>query len=134
MIALTDGPVNQFTADAVAATFGSNTHKEFEMLRQGDVLLVPVDQIPADAKPRKGKDRLILARGEVTGHHHSLVAERGGEIDVLETKAGEVFARIMAAPAREVHQEHAAIEVPPGNYQVVIQREYHPQEIRRVAD
>jgi hypothetical protein len=32
------------------------------------------------------------------------------------------------------HQEHEAIVIPPGKYRSVIQSEYTPQEIKRVAD
>jgi hypothetical protein len=41
------------------------------VIRQGDVCLVRVREIPKDAieQPQKGK-KLILALGEATGHHH----------------------------------------------------------------
>ena len=49
------------------------------IFRQGDVLIRSIDgaALPADAKPepRDGRGRLILAAGEVTGHHHA-VADR----------------------------------------------------------
>lgn len=32
------------------------------------------------------------------------------------------------------HEEHSTIVIPPGNYQVIRQREYHPLEIRQVSD
>lgn len=32
------------------------------------------------------------------------------------------------------HQEHGAIVIAPGSYESIIQREYSPQEIRRVVD
>jgi hypothetical protein len=106
-----------------------------DIYRQGDVLLLRVDSIPAEAKPRKGKGRLILAYGEATGHHHSLVATLDGKVETLETDAGEVFARIMAAPALETHQEHATITIPPGAYKVIRQVEYAPRELpRQVLD
>jgi hypothetical protein len=98
-------------------------------IRQGDVLLVPVESAPDDAKVRKGKSRLTIALGEVTGHHHTLV----GDAELLDTKAGEVFARIMA-PSDLTHQEHATITLEPGIYKYVPQREYFPTEIRRVLD
>lgn len=36
--------------------------------------------------------------------------------------------------AQVVHDEHAPITLPPGNYRVVRQREYAPEQIRQVAD
>jgi hypothetical protein len=42
-------------------------------IRQGDVLLRRVESMPADVKPAKDQERkIILAWGEVTGHHHRI--------------------------------------------------------------
>jgi hypothetical protein len=102
-------------------------------LRQGDILLIRVDEIPKQAKLRKADQRhtgFVLAEGEVTGHHHVL---EGPKVQVLDA-AEQVFARIMA-PATLDHPEHGAITVPPGEYRVVRQREYEPGELpRQVAD
>ena len=98
-------------------------------IRQGDMLLVPVDEFPTDAKVRRGRGRLTIALGEVTGHHHTLV----GDAELLDTKAGEVFARIMS-PSALTHQEHATITLEPGIWKYVPQREYSPEQIRRVLD
>lgn len=106
------------------------------LIRQGDVLLVPVDSIPADARPvGRENGRVILARGEVTGHHHSIAhpdvtlvtAEQADELRMwLQVTAPE--------PVELEHQEHSTLAVPPGLYEVRRQREYSPEEIRRVAD
>ena len=43
------------------------------MVRQGDVLLVPVDAIPEAAKPvARDHGRVVLAYGEATGHAHAI--------------------------------------------------------------
>lgn len=107
--------------------------KKMDLIRQGDVLLVPVREIPADAKPvKRRRGRLILAEGEVTGHHHAIAEP---DVELLETKAHEVFLSVMAAPALLVHEEHATLTIPPGTYRVVRQREYQPRELpRNVAD
>jgi hypothetical protein len=98
--------------------------------RQGDVLL---------RKSRKGKDlkplapvqgRVILAYGEVTGHCHALDAALA---ELFEDKDGRLYLRAEAG-ATLTHEEHAAIALPPGWYEVVRQREYHPEAIRRVSD
>jgi hypothetical protein len=99
------------------------------MYRQGDVLLV---RAPKNAKRGERVEaeagRVILARGEATGHHHSVDAATcelfGGDRPVLVVRE--------AAPL--THQEHGAIEVAPGTYWVVRQREYTPEAIRRVVD
>jgi hypothetical protein len=97
-------------------------------IRQGDVMLVPVNDIPEGAKVRKGKGKLTIAYGEVTGHHHTLV----GDAELLDTKAGEVFARIMG-PAKITHQEHGAIVLDPGVWKYVQQREYVAPELARAV-
>lgn len=100
------------------------------MYRQGDVLLVPVWEIPPDALaiPAVG-GRVILALGESTGHAHAVDARdadflRSGEERYLHVRANTALR----------HEEHAAIPLPKGIYRVVYQREYRPGEIRRVLD
>ena len=106
------------------------------MYRQGDVLLVPIaaDAVPATAvpAPRDRGGRMVLARGEATGHAHvitgpdvALLADRD-DVDML-------FVQIVTK-GRMVHEEHGAISVPPGCYRVVRQREYIPGAYRYVAD
>lgn len=100
------------------------------MYRQGDILIVPVAEAPEGPRQASEHGRLILARGEVTGHHHSVACEAAEVIDAAEG----VFLRIMAATELE-HQEHGSIVLAPGTYRVVRQREYQPGELpRQVAD
>lgn len=106
--------------------------------RQGDVLVRAITQIPAEARDETPKEgRVVLAYGEVTGHAHAFHNSRvryfmdkgsGGA-------APRAFIRVTGdAPANLVHEEHGTIPVPPGDYEVVRQREYSPEEIRQVAD
>jgi hypothetical protein len=105
------------------------------LYRQGDVLLQRVDAIPADAVPVAIQGDVILAWGEVTGHAHRLAPEaikpfaKGG----VWSPTAERFIAVAEATAL-THEEHSRIVLPPGNYRVVQQREYHPSEIRNVAD
>jgi hypothetical protein len=111
-------------------------------VRQGDVLLIPVDdEIPATARHAPRKDgRLILARGEATGHHHSILE---ADVDLFtltdgtDTAAGaDMLLRVRSrAGAVLTHQEHDPIALPPGTYRVRRPREYSPQAAPRlVAD
>lgn len=102
------------------------------MIRQGDVALVAVAEIPSDAteQRRDEGDRVVLAYGEVTGHAHAL-HEPG--VTMLQAANSDVFLRVIE-PSNLVHEEHGRIPVPAGKYRVVRQREYHPEEIRTVAD
>ena len=113
--------------------------KERMPIRQGDVMLVPVDEIPAEARKQRPRRRLVLAEGEATGHHHVLEVDRATKLEEL-LLPGDVaeleqrFVRVLDEAAVLTHQEHATLEIPPGLYEVRRQREYSPEEIRRVAD
>jgi hypothetical protein len=101
--------------------------------RQGDVLIRTVDTIPTGAKKIPVKDRVILAEGEVTGHHHAIAVVDGIQIDAYE-KDGKTYLHIEGGNAVLSHEEHGHITLGPGNYESWIQREYFPEEIRNVAD
>lgn len=101
--------------------------------RQGDVLIIEADGVPAEAAvvDRDGH-RIVLAHGEVTGHAHAIL---DADADLLSiSDQVDRWLRVGASGARVVHEEHATIELPPGTFRVRIQREYAPEEIRRVAD
>ncbi|HEY8723470.1 MAG TPA: hypothetical protein VIL92_06375 [Gaiellaceae bacterium] len=108
-----------------------------EHYRQGDVLLIPIAKIPTNAKSVKHENgRLILARGEVTGHHHSIAKQAGVELVTAEqaTELRMWLTITTGEPVALTHQEHATIMLPPGQYERRIQREYSPEQIRNVAD
>ncbi len=102
-------------------------------IRQGDVYLVPVTRIPAGAQPvaREG-GRVVLAHGEATGHAHAIAAP---EATLLTDTENARFLRIVGSGATLVHEEHAAIEIAPGTYRVVIGREWSADmAARQVVD
>jgi hypothetical protein len=99
--------------------------------RQGDVLIQQVARIPSDAVKQKAKGRIILAHGEATGHHHSVGIDRA---DWWKHGDSEQFLDVKSGGVAVEHQEHAAIELPPGKYRVTRQREYTPEAIRNVQD
>jgi len=105
------------------------------IFRQGDVALVRVTSVPADAKKRaKENGRVILAHGEVTGHAHRV---EGGNAALLDAPDGTVYLTIdeLFGGATVVHEEHATIELKPSAYKVIRQREWtDAQEPRQVAD
>ena len=73
---------------------------------------------------------VILAAGEVTGHHHAMT---DGGVELLEHESKRYLRVPTTADLR--HEEHSTIPVAPGLYEVVIQREYDDvEEWRRVAD
>lgn len=99
-------------------------------LRQGDVFLVQVKELPREAKATKRSKGIVLAEGEVTGHAH--VLERG-RLYITEEEVERRFVEITQTTDL-VHEEHDTISVPSGIYEVRRQREYSPEAIRTVAD
>lgn len=87
-------------------------------------------ELPKDATPLpKTSIGIILAAGEATGHHHRIaVLDREAELFESQT-VEDRFLRIMAASGVEVvHEEHAPILLPPGDYRVRLQREWSDAE------
>jgi hypothetical protein len=105
--------------------------------QHGDVLIRPTDDQLDDILRRPLKvslnggsnDRIVLAKGEATGHAHAIdmsnlpsnvvVTTFGSDwrnnVDLLGIKGGDVVL---------THEEHKPITLPPGNYEVSIVREF----------
>jgi len=104
---------------------GSRVPKFPVMVRQGDVLLVPVDAIPDGATPvARDRGRVVLAYGEVTGHAHAIKAPGA----TLLADEVDRYLRLRSQAVLD-HEEHAAIGLAAGAYRVVIQREYEPAPV-----
>ena len=101
--------------------------------RQGDVLVqATAHALTAHAKPvTRDKGRIVLAYGEVTGHAHAI---DDALAELFEEQDGALYLTTGPDGATIRHQEHAPVALAPGTYRVVHQREYHPEEIRRVSD
>ncbi len=94
-------------------------------LRQGDVILVPTDQLNGTKL-----SHLTLAEGEVTGHRHRISE---GEAELYE-RDGTLYLKVLSHTALLTHEEHKPISIPQGNWLIRIQREYEPEGWRYVAD
>lgn len=99
------------------------------MFRHGDLLLVRVGRLPEGCQSRETKRAAVLAEGEVTGHAHTLT---GAALQLWEL-GNRLFAELPQGGSL-THQEHATVAIPPGIWEVLRQRVYHPEEIRRVID
>jgi hypothetical protein len=97
--------------------------------RQGDILIRKIKSAPK-GKREPLKDG-ILAHGEVTGHCHRIAELTKAEL--FDCGAGR-FVSVGRDGVSIVHDEHDPIVLTPGNYEVIRQREYSPEEIRQVAD
>lgn len=109
------------------------------MIRQGDVLLRPVTAARDDAgnvinageKVDAENGRLVLARGERTGHYHSLPF---GGAYLYRDSQGSMLLDVQA-PSKLEHLvglaptgEHAALDVPAGAYNVIQQHGLSPDQ------
>jgi hypothetical protein len=130
------------------------------LIRQGDVLLVPVVSIPDGCKevPYEG-GRIVLMHGEVTGHAHAIsdhinntVSEssaggwaEAGNIAMNAIARASSRARLLEAPDGvrylEVnlpvtlrHEEHTAHVIPKGLYDLPVQMEHTAERMRQVRD
>lgn len=101
-----------------------------KIYRQGDVLFKERACRPA-GKPVVRKNGEIL-EGEATGHIHRVSPNCLATAEVYEID-GQLFLSSEEGISI-VHEEHHTLQLPPGNYEIVRQREYSPEEIRNVAD
>ena len=86
----------------------------------------------AKFEPLVGKAcRAYLAKGELTGHAHRITERDNAS---LWQDDDSLFLDVTGSEATLTHEEHAPITLKRGKYRVWIQREYTPQEIRRVLD
>ena len=101
--------------------------------RHGDVAIKQIDKLPSGLTKEKGT---TLARGEKTGHHHTLVAEKPKtKIQLFKDAQGQMYVEVSGAEAQLTHQEHHTITVMPGIYVVGSEREYDVLEgYRKVMD
>jgi hypothetical protein len=88
--------------------------------RQGDIYIAAIPSIPADAVRQSG---IVLAEGEITGHHHRIEDARSASLFVHR---GQLLLNVVAPEAKLVHEEHATIDLTRGAYHVWRQREYDP--------
>lgn len=97
--------------------------------RQGDVLIRRIDGLPK--KKAAVRTNGVLAYGEVTGHSHQVDNLTHAEVLEIEDR---LYLRVGEDGVRIVHDEHSPLSLPGGNYEVTIQREYAPAEIRRIRN
>jgi hypothetical protein len=111
--------------------------------RQGDVYIESVEALPAgcvavEPRARGGQAVHVLAEGEATGHAHWIDASAGVAMLRPSPAAADPLTigyLALRSLARVVHDEHAPINLPPGNYRVVQQRRYAPLgQWRRAPD
>src|SRR3546814_8010334 len=85
------------------ATMLDATQRAVRPYRQGDVLLVPCTDIPTRAFEEAAENgRVVLARGERTGHAHTMPADRVRYF--REDGTGNGFIRVAGPPPVDLRQ------------------------------
>lgn len=103
--------------------------------RHGDVLLRRVKKV---VKITAGKPELTIARGEATGHHHTLYPIKKIGIEALaqliEMEGVKYLA--LSGDMELRHQEHHALKIDQGVYEIIDEQEIDPymDSIRKVED
>src|SRR5690348_10962488 len=111
-----------------------NQRRPFMQFRQGDVFIRRIEKKPSKLQPiQRESGAVVLAHGEVTVHAHKIKSPRAALFH--DPVLAATFLHVTGDDSVLLeHEEHSAIELPPGDYEVILQREYSPEEIRTVAD
>jgi hypothetical protein len=101
------------------------------MLRQGDVLLAQIDDLPSGTdgvspERRGSRSEYVLARGEATGHAHTVLADDRVALLIDPSERGANYLVVRGASTELRHEERRSLAVPPGCYRIVRQRTYDP--------
>ena len=109
-----------------------------ELYAQGDLLIERVNYTCAGSAPPATDCSVVLAEGELTGHHHTAfgrIAFFRDDALARDIPRGLYIGhmKIDAHTARVVHEEHAAIDLLTGTYRVRRQRELDPEDAVRIV-
>lgn len=98
-----------------------------KIMRQGDLI---IRQVEDDGVQRASVGKThVLAEGEKTGHLHKLESTKEIHVHGRLENGTNVWMRLMGETTL-VHDEHAAIALEPGLYNVTQEREYDYAEAR----
>jgi len=94
--------------------------------RHGDVLIIPT----AEKIQGEQNKELVLARGEVSGHSHR-ITEGTAQLFKFNDKT---YLKVISKFALLTHEEHKALSIPQGEYEIKIQKDYEPKGWKNVQD
>lgn len=106
------------------------------LYRHGDVLMRRVEKPSQLQTDKEQQDTHVVAYGEATGHHHRLTGVDGAAINALRGFDKRTYVEIVGGLATLSHEEHSALSIEPGFYEITIEQEYSYFEraARRVVD
>lgn len=102
---------------------------KIHIVRHGDILLRQIEKLPTELTEVKTN---VVAEGEHTNHSHRLI---GGEATIYKDGLQMMFVQVKE-PTTIQHEEHKTLEIPKGDYQVIIENEYDYflEAVRQVKD
>lgn len=103
------------------------------LFQQGDILLQQIPALPQGAQAKqRSPGRIVLAEGEVTGHAHAIEEAEGVQLYTMD----QLLYLVVDHEVTVTHEEHGAVMLPAGTYQVGIVQEYDylAEEARKVRD
>lgn len=112
-----------------------------KMVRQGDVLLIPLSVTRRELEDAPTDSRgLVLADGESSGHYHAVFGmgaklcrykSSPGRVVVIADRGGDV--RVVGGGGGGVDR-HTPISLAPGRYEVRIQRSWTSEQASRKVE
>lgn len=95
------------------------------MIRQGDILFIPMRDETLNTQGAKVRDNGIIAEGEATGHHHRVAIADMPNAELLELGwQRDLYLRVTGDSISIVHEEHHTVTLPKGDYKVHQAREF----------
>lgn len=102
-----------------------------ENYRHGDVILKKVENLPDGAIEIPSEDRIVLAKGESTGHWHGFHDPSVGKLFKFEDKT---YLKITKKEAKIDHEDHGPDIVRPDLFKIIIQKEWKETGWEKVID
>lgn len=100
---------------------------------QGDVGIVKLEKADKELTFKKVDSGFVVREGEISGHHHRLVADRETTLEIAQDEHG-YFLKVSGGEAKLTHNDHPAQTIEQGLYFVPLQVEYDEVAERRVLD
>lgn len=100
-------------------------------VRHGDLSFHPLQELPEGLKKVEHDGSFVLARGEHTGHTHTI----HGNVEILQDNEGRFYLNVLSS-SQVSHEEHKTITLEPGVYRQDSELERDPflEQIRKVVD
>lgn len=97
---------------------------ERKAVRQGDILVLPIDTGTRGECVAAKKGKLVFAEGELTGHHHFVKASP--DVVLLDDGVNKFVRNQEKRTQYLKHQTHRALPLPAGDSVVIQQRRVMP--------